>query len=139
MLWILGVSPTLYWIMYNKILNQCNGNPLTTAVLKHFQGNHFTHKTRPSTPNLSADLPACVIKSHFKPNSNLDKIFFIHPVFSGIICWFPLHLQWRMNQAIPILQATPPCDIRGFAAREGTEIQGSEIMLFVAFLFFLFY
>lgn len=47
-------------------------------------------QTEPSTPNLSADLPVCVIKSHFKPNSNLNKIFFTHPVFSGILCWCPL-------------------------------------------------
>lgn len=91
--------------MYKIILNQCNGNPVTTAIPKHFQGNNFTHNTKPWTPNLRVDLPVCVAKSHFKPNSNLNNIFFTHPVFSGILCWFPLQLQQRMNQDILTLRA----------------------------------
>lgn len=120
---------------------QCSENPVTTAVLKHFQGIKFIHKTKLWTPNLSAELPLSVIKYNFKPNSNLNEIFFTHPVFSGILCWFPFSSNrgWIKPSSPCRHTATPPCDISSPPAREGTEIPGFEIMSFVTFLFLFFF
>lgn len=77
--------------------------------------------------------PVCLIKFWVKPNLNLKKIFSFSPVKS-FVGSLSTYNRKRMKQSSPCGHAaTPPSDFRDFTEREGTKIQGFEIMLFVAF------